>query len=145
LPEEKRASQEESVADFAVIDKSSERLPESKTDSCMLMLERGIDRRNFFEHIDIVGVELSNPAEVLECLGALTTAHEPTWRFSDEEESDEHQASWDELDCEWNEPLFSGWFHCRGDTVIDPEANDSADLPAHLVKSNQSSSNCRRG
>lgn len=107
LPEEEGTAKKESVADFAIVHECSEWLPESKTDGCMLMFECGIDCRDFFEHIDVVGVKFSDPAEVLEGFGALTTAHEPAWRFPDEEEADEHQASWDKLDSEWNEPLLS--------------------------------------
>lgn len=107
LPEEKRAAEEESVADFAVVEKSSEWLPKSETNGRVLMLEGGIDRGDFFEHVDIVGVELSNPAEILEGLSALATAHEPTRGFSDKEKADEHQASWDELDGSFHSPLLS--------------------------------------
>jgi hypothetical protein len=79
--------------------------------------------------------------------GVLTTR-----RLLDEEETNKHESGWDELDSKRDDPLLMSWFHCCRDTVlsgvssigtisyrmayIDPETDDTADLPSHFIESN---------
>jgi hypothetical protein len=64
----------------------------------MLVFQCCIDSGNFFQHINIGCVKLSDPAEILQCLCSLISAHQPSWGFLDEEETNEHQTGWNELD-----------------------------------------------
>jgi hypoxanthine-guanine phosphoribosyltransferase len=59
-------------------------LPESETDSSVLMFESSIDSGDFLEHVHVILSEHADPAEVCESFIALTSSHEPTWGFFDE-------------------------------------------------------------
>jgi hypothetical protein len=98
LPEKERAAKEEAIANFAVVGEGFERLPESKSNSGLLVLKSSIDSGNFFEHVHVILVKLSDPAQILESEGTFATGHEPTGAFFDEEKTSEHHACWNELD-----------------------------------------------
>lgn len=118
LPEEERATEGETIHDFAVVGESFEWLPETKSDGGMLFFESGIDAGYFFEHVNIVLRELSDPAKVFESGGPITAAHKPSRRFSNEEESGEHEPSGNQLDGKWDDPLFAICWHSSGNSVL---------------------------
>lgn len=77
LPEEERTAQEETVSNSTVLDKGFERLPEAEADCALLMFEGRVNGGYFFEHVDVIRMKLSQPAQVLQSLGTLVSGHEP--------------------------------------------------------------------
>ena len=55
----------------------------------------------------------------------------------------EKDTGWDELDGEWYDPLLVAGGHRLTETKVDPEANQTADLPAKFVDTDESTSHCR--
>lgn len=118
LPEEERATEEESVHDLSVAAKSLEWLPETETDSVALGLNGSINGVDLLLHVDLVDAKLADPAEVAEGLLALALEHKPSWRLADPDGSDEEETSWDQLNSEGNEPLSVGWGQVLGESVL---------------------------
>lgn len=144
LPEEESSTKEHSPLNLSVLGDSAEWLPEAESDSGSLLLEGSVDSSNLLHHVDVGGAQGSDPAKVLEGMLTATFAHKPSWRLFDEEETDEHETSWDELDGERNKPLLVGWCHGLRNSVVDPEANKSTNLPAKLVETDKATTNRRR-
>lgn len=137
LPEEESGTEEHSPLDLAVLGNGAERLPKAESDGRSLLLKGSINSSNLLHHVDVGRAQGSDPAKVLEGKLAAALAHEPSWRLLNEEETDEHKTSWDKLDGERNKPLLVGWCHGLRDSIVDPEADKSTDLPAKLVETDE--------
>lgn len=144
LPEEESAAEEESVENLLVADEGSEWVAEAETDSRALKFECRVNLGNFFDEVDVVSGDVAEVLKVLDGFFSSPLAEEPTWRFLDEESSDEHETCRDELNGEGNHPLFCCWRHSGADTVVDPETDKATNLPTEFVKTHKSTSNSWR-
>jgi hypothetical protein len=101
LPKEQRTTQEKSPQHLLVVHNGSEWLPETKANFDALFLDCVVNSENFFLHIDVRAVELTDPAEICDTFFASTTSEEPSGRFLEKESTAEEKACRNELDSEW--------------------------------------------
>lgn len=137
LPEEEHESQEETVLDLTIPSEHAEGLPEAQSDGGALLLDGGVDGGHFFKHVDVVVGDLADPLEVVERQFALALGHEPSRRLADEEKTNEHHPRWNQLDRKRDQPLAMTRRHGDRDAIVDPEADQATDLPAHLVQADE--------
>lgn len=148
LPEEEHATEEQPVQDTLVRPGFLERPPEAKPDRGALVLQGLVNGPDLLNHVDMVGGDLADPAEVLDGLLAAATQEQPARRLFDEEKADNQKARWNQLDGKGDQPLLVAGSHgllhsvllesamivdCRyavGDTYVDPETHETADLPS---------------
>jgi hypothetical protein len=118
LPEEEHTAQHETVHDALVGGKGLERLPEANTNGASLILKGLVDGGNLFGDVNVVGVQLANPAKILHRLTATVLEEEPTRRFLDPQGTGEEEAGRDKLDGKWNDPLLMVLGHVLFNTVL---------------------------
>lgn len=78
LPEEQRASEEQTPHDLLVGSSRLEWFPETNANTTALFLQSLINGTNLLNHIDMVLGQLADPAKILDCLLAATASKEPT-------------------------------------------------------------------
>jgi hypothetical protein len=118
LPEEEHTAQHETVHDALVGGKGLERLPEANTNGASLILKGLVDGGNLFGDVNVVGVQLANPAKILHRLTATVLEEEPTRRFLDPQGTGEEEAGRDKLNGKWNDPLLMVLGHVLFNTVL---------------------------
>lgn len=143
LPEEKHASQEETVKHFALLE-SSKRLPETSADLPVVALEILVDVVDLLDDVQVIDVEVSHPAEVSHGLFPSALGEEPSRRLLDPESTNHEKTGRNELHSEWNQPLLVTGRHCGVDTIVDPETNQTTNLPSQFVNTDQATTDCRR-
>lgn len=106
LPEEEHASEEQSPHHVRAGSESLEGLPESNTDSRLLMLMGLVNGSDLFSDIDVGGLQLTDPAKVLHSLLAAVVKEKPARGLADPQGTSEKHASRDDLNGKWNDPLL---------------------------------------
>lgn len=97
-------------------------------------MQAGVHVGDFLHNVDVVPVEAPQPAQRLGGLAPAALCEQPARRLGHEGGADEQQAARDELDGKGDQPLPPAGPHGGVDAVVDPEAGEAADLPAHLVE-----------
>lgn len=82
------------------------------------MLDRGFERGDFFNDVDVVAFELADPAEGLEPFFPFALGIQPARRFPEPETSNEKKTAGDQLDRKWYLPLATGGTHGLGQCVL---------------------------
>ena len=83
LPEEEHATEEQPVQDTLVRPGFLERPPEAKPDRGALVLQGLVNGPDLLNHVDMVGGDLADPAEVADGLLTPTTQEQPARGFLD--------------------------------------------------------------
>lgn len=91
LPEEQRASEEQTPHDLLVGSSCLEGLPETNANTTPLFFQSLVNGTNLLNHIDIVLGQLADPAKILDCLLTATASKEPTRRLPDEVATNEQE------------------------------------------------------
>lgn len=94
LPEEEHASQHETVHNISARGEGLEWLPETKTDRRLLVFKGLINSSDLLGDVNVVGIQLADPAEVLHRLTAMVLKEQPAGRFLDPQGSNEKQTRW---------------------------------------------------
>ncbi len=143
LPEKERSTEEESPLDFSARSKQLERLPKSKTASDHLSFDVRFNSVNLLLNIDIILRKGSDPAKVLDGLLSLPLGHQPSRTFVQPERTEEEHARWDDLDGERDDPLGVVRRESLVDSVVDPKAYESTNLPTKFKHADKSPTNSR--
>lgn len=143
LPEEQHAAKEQTVLDLALLD-CLEGSPETGTNDRTVVFNLSIDSSDLFDHVRVRSIEVTNPAQVLDSLIAVTARELPTRRLPQPDCTDEKQARRNKLNSEWDHPLASRRCHGLNKPIIDPEAHETTNLPSKLVNTDKSSTDRRR-
>lgn len=142
LPEEEHASEEESPEDLG-LPQSAKWLPETSTNLRAVPLDLCITVRNLLDHVDVISREFSDPLQVTERLLTAALGEKPSGRLLNPEDADEKQACGNELNCKRNDPLPVAWGHGLSETIVDPKPDETTNLPAKLVNTNESAADSR--
>lgn len=118
LPEKEHAAQHKTVHDALVGSEGLEGLPETNTNSTLLIFKSLINSNHLFRDVNIVGFQLADPAEVLHCLAATVFQEQPAGRFLHPQRTNEKQPRRDELNGEGDDPLFVVLRHMLLHTVL---------------------------
>ena len=109
-----------------------------------MIFNGAINGEDLLLHVDVVCGEVSKPGEILDALFAAASGEQPSRGFVDDERATEEDTGGDELDGKGNNPLSVRRSHSLGDTVVDPEADETTDLPCHFVEANETPADSRR-
>jgi hypothetical protein len=101
LPKEQRTTQEKSPQHLFVVHNSFEWLPETKANFGALLLDRVVDGHDFFLHVDVGTVELTDPGEICDAIFASAARKEPSRRLLKKESTEEEKTGRNKLDSEW--------------------------------------------
>lgn len=118
LPEEKHTPEHQTVHDIAARGEGLEGLPEANADRRFLVLQSLVDSGDLFADVDVVGIQLADPAEILHRLAATVLKEKPAGRFLDPQRSSEEKTGRNYLNSERNDPLFMGSGHMLFNTVL---------------------------
>lgn len=158
LPHKHDGTEEKTPLDLTIPRGCPEGLPEALTDGSGLLFENEFERGNFFDHVEVVGGQLANPAKVLKGCFAAVLGQEPARALFDPESSNEKETCGDELYSEGNQPLRVIGRKRLLNAVVDPlgkllvsssmveiekltyEADETSDLPAKLIDTNKATS-----
>lgn len=140
---EKHATKEQSVEDLLVACSSLERRAKTRANARSISSNGCVNQANFLNNIEVVSRKISDPAKVLECLVASVLGEEPTWAFPQKEGTNQKASTWNELNSEGNEPLAVAGSHSGVDSIVDPETDQTTNLPAKLINTNETTSNGR--
>ena len=91
LPEEEHASQHQTVHNISAGGEGLEGLPEANTNGRLLVFKGLVDSGNLFGDVDVVGIQLADPAKVIHRLAATVLEEQPAGRFLDPQGSSEKQ------------------------------------------------------
>lgn len=106
LPEEKHASQEQTVAEERPGAKSLEGLPEAHTNGGALFLDSSINSSNFLGDVHVTGSQLTDPAKVVHGLRTLVVQEQPSGGFPHPERAKQQHTGGNQLDGEGDHPLL---------------------------------------
>lgn len=101
MPKEQGTTQEKSPQYLLVVHNGFEWLPETKANFDALFLDYVVNSDDFFLHIDVRAVELTDPAEICDAFFASAASEEPSRRFLEKESTAEEKACRNKLDSEW--------------------------------------------
>ena len=142
LPEEEHTTEEETVLDLALLD-SLEGSPEARADNHAVVLDLSIDGSNLLNHVGVGRIEVTDPAQILDGLLAVTASELPARRFPQPKSTEEKQTGGNELNGEGDLPLTGGGSHSLDESIVDPETNESTDLPSQFVNTDKTSTDRR--
>jgi hypothetical protein len=89
LPEEEHASQHQTVHNIPASGESLEGLPETNADGRLLVFKGLVNSVDLLGDVNVVGIQLADPAKVLHRLAATVLEEQPTGRFFDPQSSNE--------------------------------------------------------
>ena len=101
MPEKEGTAEEKPVENLAVIYHCLEWLPETKANFGALLFDCIVNGEDFLLHVDVVVVELANPAEILDTLLAPAPGEEPTRRLLEEKGTEKETTGGNELDSDY--------------------------------------------
>jgi len=133
-------SKEQAPSCLRVLERFSDRLEEASGQINDLLFHHG----DFFEDVYIVGSQIPDIRQVGNGLIHSSFGEEPARSLFQEQASDEQKPCRDQLHCEWDEPLLLGCWKSLDHSIVDPEANESAELPTEFVGTNKTSTNSGR-
>lgn len=105
-------------------------MPKAETNCGALVFNSIVDSHDFLLHVDMLGGELTKPAQCLDSFFTAAAGEEPTRRFFDDKSTCEEQPGRYKLDAKWDKPLLVGGSKVLVDAVVDPESGEAANLPA---------------
>jgi hypothetical protein len=83
------------------VNNSFEWLPETKANFGALFLDRVVNSHDFFLHVDVRAIELTDPGEICDALFASAAREEPSRRFLEKESTTEEKTCGNKLDGKW--------------------------------------------
>lgn len=107
LPEEKHAADEETPLQLGAGAKGLEGLPEAEANGLLLHLIDVVDAGDLLLNVGVGGLQLADPAQVLDGLLALVVQEEPAGRLWQQERADQEQSRRDQLHSEGDDPLLA--------------------------------------
>lgn len=93
-------------------------VPEADANGGAEFLDGLVNGADFFNHVDVVCRQLSDPAQVLDAFLTLAADHQVSWRFADEEYTEKQEARRDQLDSKWDDPLLVAFGECGLHAVL---------------------------
>ena len=97
MPQEEHAADEKPIHNLAIVYHGLEGLPETKANLGALVLDGVVNCDNFFLHVDVIAVELADPAKVFDAFFTPASAEEPARGFFEKKRPAEEETSRNEL------------------------------------------------
>jgi hypothetical protein len=142
LPDEEGSRDEHATEEETFAENLTERCPETGTDCGAIVFDLDVDLVHLVDEVRLLRREVANEAQVLDGFVPAVPRDQPTRRFFDEEgNTGEEESTRDELDGEGDEPLLARRRDVLSDTVVDPESDETTDLPSDFVHSDELTSN----
>lgn len=132
MEDEQQGAQQKSPLDPAVLE-LQERLPEPLARLASVQLQVLVDVADLLADVHVGRLEVPHPAEHLHGLLAPALGEQPARGLGDPQGPEEEDPRGDQLHREGDEPLRPVLRQRPVDAVVDPEADQAADLPAQLV------------
>lgn len=118
LPEKEHAAQEQTPHNVLASAEGLEGLPESKTDGGLLIFKSLVDGCYLLRDVNVVGIQLADPAEVLHRLAATILEEKPARGFLDPQCTSEKHTGRDDLDGKGDDPLLMVLGHVLFNAVL---------------------------
>lgn len=106
--------------------------------------DRCADLSELFHDLWVVDGGTAEVGERLSSFLVSSLLHEPTGRLLEEEQTDEHDATWDELDTDWNSPLLCAFWDVQRDAVVQPVSESAANDKQFLEETSNTATNSGR-
>ena len=133
-------SKEQTPSGLRILERFFDRLEETSGQIEDLLFHHG----DLLENVDIIGSQIPDPTEIGDGFIDSTFGEQPARSLLEKQASDEQKPSGDQLHREWNEPLLLACWQCLNHAVVDPEANQAAELPAKFIGTDKTTTNSRR-
>lgn len=125
LEQEQETTKNESPLNSSTATNCLEWLPEAGANTSLLLLDCCVDKGNLLDKVQIVDLEIADPAEVLEGLFAAILGEQPAGRLLEPEGAHKKEPSGYQLDREWYQPLPVTRGHRFAQSVVDPKPHET--------------------
>ena len=85
-----------------------------------LLINSGADFGHLGEDLNAVCGFTAHVGKRLKGAVVIALLHQPSWRFVEKEEADQHESAWDDLNCNRDSPLLRRRFDVERDAVVEP-------------------------